>query len=143
MRLLGTPALFQGLRCDSKTPSVVKKEQVSAADDIFDTLVVNDDFCLSFFFFSISSLSYNLFGHFLSSLHAVVYVTKLPTHSYIVILQLPVYMYLMDYDYFYHASEQIQIIVQSSWNRDIFAFIQQDFIHARFVHVYVTPLTKH
>lgn len=83
MRLLGTPALFQGLRCDSKTPSVVKKEQVSAADDIFDTLVVNDDFCFSFFFFSISSLSYNLFGHFLSSLHAVVYVTKLPTHSYI------------------------------------------------------------
>lgn len=81
MRLLGTPALFQGLRCDSKTPSVVKKEQVSAADDIFDTLVVNDDFCLSFFFFSISSLSYNLFGHFFSSLHAVVYVTKLPTHS--------------------------------------------------------------
>lgn len=82
MRLLGTPALFQGLRCDSKTPSVVKKEQVSAADDIFDTLVVNDDFCLSFFFFSISSLSYNLFGHFLSSLYAIVYVTKLPTHSY-------------------------------------------------------------
>lgn len=51
--------------------------------------------------------------------------------------------YLMDYDYFYHASEQIQIIVQSSWNRDMFAFIQQDFIRARLVHVYVTPLTKH
>lgn len=141
MRLLGTPALFQGLRCDSKTPSVVKKEQVSAADDIFDTLVVNDDFCLSFFFLFHIFFVIQFVWTFPFFLTCSCICDK--TSNPFLILQLPVYMYLMDYDYFYHASEQIQIIVQSSWNRDIFAFIQQDFIHARFVHVYVTPLTKH
>lgn len=141
MRLLGTPALFQGLRCDSKTPSVVKKEQVSAADDIFDTLVVNDDFCLSFFFLFHIFFVIQFVWTFPFFLTCSCICDK--TSNPFLILQLPVYMYLMDYDYFYHASEQIQIIVQSSWNRDIFAFIEQDFIHARFVHVYVTPLTKH
>lgn len=141
MRLLGTPALFQGLRCDSKTPSVVKKEQVSAADDIFDTLVVNDDFCLivCFLFHLFFVIQFVWTFPFFLTCSCICDKTSNP----FLILQLLVYMYLMDYDYFYHASEQIQIIVQSAWNSDMFAFIQQDFIHARFVHVYVTPFTKH
>lgn len=141
MRLLGTPALFQGLRCDSKTPSVVKKEQVSAADDIFDTLVVNDDFCLivCFLFHLFFVIQFVWTFPFFLTCSCICDKTSNP----FLILQLLVYMYLMDYDYFYHASEQIQIIVQSSWNKDMFAFIQQDFIHARLVHVYVTSLTKH
>lgn len=141
MRLLGTPALFQGLRCDSKTPSVVKKEQVSAADDIFDTLVVNDDFCLivCFLFHLFFVIQFVWTFPFFLTCSCICDKTSNP----FLILQLLVYMYLMDYDYFYHASEQIQIIVQSSWNKDMFAFIQQDFIRARLVHVYVMPLTKH
>lgn len=140
MRLLGTPALFQGLRCDSKTPSVVKKEQVSAADDIFDTLVVNDDFVLVCFLFHLFFVIQFVWTFpFFLTCSCICDKTSNP----FLILQLLVYMYLMDYDYFYHASEQIQIIVQSSWNKDMFAFIQQDFIHARLVHVYVTSLTKH
>lgn len=141
MRLLGTPALFQGLRCDSKTPSVVKKEQVSAADDIFDTLVVNDDFCLivCFLFHLFFVIQFVWTFPFFLTCSCICDKTSNP----FLILQLLVYMYLMDYDYFYHASEQIQIIVQSSWNKDMFAFIQQDFIRARLEHVYVMPLTKH
>lgn len=141
MRLLGTPALFQGLRCDSKTPSVVKKEQVSAADDIFDTLVVNDDFCLivCFLFHLFFVIQFVWTFPFFLTCSCICDKTSNP----FLILQLLVYMYLMDYDYFYHASEQIQIIVQSSWNKDMFAFIQQDFIRARLVHVYVMLLTKH
>lgn len=140
MRLLGTPALFQGLRCDSKTPSVVKKEQVSAADDIFDTLVVNDDFVLVCFLFHLFFVIQFVWTFpFFLTCSCICDKTSNP----FLILQLLVYMYLMDYDYFYHASEQIQIIVQSSWNKDMFAFIQQDFIRARLVHVYVMPLTKH
>jgi hypothetical protein len=39
MMLQDTLALSQDLLGGSKTPSVVKKEQVSAADDIFETLL--------------------------------------------------------------------------------------------------------
>lgn len=86
-------------------------------------------------FFSISPLSYILFGHFHSSKHAVAYVTKLSTHSYFSNNWYTCTLYI-DYDYFQHAPEQIKIIVQFFWNRDMFAFIQQDFIHARLVHIY-------
>lgn len=102
MRLLGTPALFQGLRCDSKTPSVVKKEQVSAADDIFDTLVVNDDFCLivCFLFHLFFVIQFVWTFPFFLTCSCICDKTSNP----FLILQLPVYMYLMDYDYFYPTS---------------------------------------